>query len=61
MKTNHLLTLRYKSTMVYNVHMIIYFGLLKILGFKLTVIPICDLLVAIMIIWGVINNKLIYK
>lgn len=48
------------SIIVYSIHTLIYFGALIIFDIELTIIPICDLLVAIMIIWGIINNIFIF-
>lgn len=49
------------AIIVYSTHMLIYFCALMIFDIELTIIPICDLLVAIMIIWGMINNIFINK
>lgn len=49
------------SILIYLVHMGLYFTVFVIFNIGITIIPICDLIVAIMIIWGIFNNKLHVK
>lgn len=48
-----------KSVVVYLTHILVYFLLFIGIGLKLNIIIISDFVVAVMIIWGVLNNRLI--
>lgn len=48
-----------KSVVVYLTHILVYFLLFIGIGLKLNIIIISDFVVAVMIIWGVLNNGLI--
>lgn len=50
-----------KSVVVYLIHILVYFLLFIGIGLKLNIIIISDFVVAVMIIWGVLNNRLIHQ
>lgn len=50
-----------KSVVVYLIHILVYFLLFIGIGLKLNIIIISDFVVAVMIIWGVLNNGLIHQ
>lgn len=50
-----------KSVVVYLTHILVYFLLFIGIGLKLNIIIISDFVVAVMIIWGVLNNGLIHQ
>lgn len=50
-----------KSVVVYLTHILVYFLLFIGIGLKLNIIIVSDFIVAVMIIWGVLNNGLIHQ
>ena len=50
-----------KSIIVYLIHILIYFVFIIVSNIKLKIILISDLIVAVMIIWGFLNNRVAMK
>lgn len=51
----------FKSIVVYLSHIIIYYLTFKLVNYRLNIILITDSLVAVMIVWGIINNRFVHR